>query len=209
MHNLKHNKVLHETNLFVHVQHHEVPWIGFDKRCEIEPSATTAGRSRCTRLQERPRRARGLGLLRGRGVQLDEMDTSYFLSRDIVIPTLGEKAWRCGARSRRHAPQRVGGSRLPEPADQPGRRARLEGRDLSRHAPARADWRGWLPATSVSAAVAGFVAVLVGFTSSVAIVFRPRPPSARHRSSWPRGCGRSASHGGCARSSPSLCCASR
>ena len=29
--------MLHEHNLFVTVQHHEVPWIGFDKRCEIEP----------------------------------------------------------------------------------------------------------------------------------------------------------------------------
>ena len=37
LHNLKHNKVLHETNLFVTVKHHEVPWVGFDKRCEIEP----------------------------------------------------------------------------------------------------------------------------------------------------------------------------
>ena len=37
LHNLKHNKVLHEQNLFVTVQHHEVPWVGFNKRCEIEP----------------------------------------------------------------------------------------------------------------------------------------------------------------------------
>ena len=36
MHNLKHNKVLHEQNVFVTVRHHEVPWIGFDKRCEVE-----------------------------------------------------------------------------------------------------------------------------------------------------------------------------
>ncbi len=27
LHNLKHNKVLHERNLFVTVKHHEVPWI--------------------------------------------------------------------------------------------------------------------------------------------------------------------------------------
>ena len=32
LHNLKHNKVLHEHNLFVTVRQHEVPWIGFDKR---------------------------------------------------------------------------------------------------------------------------------------------------------------------------------
>ncbi len=32
LHNLKHNKVLHEHNLFVTVNNHEVPWIGLDKR---------------------------------------------------------------------------------------------------------------------------------------------------------------------------------
>ena len=34
--------------------------------------------------------------LEGRGVSLDDMSTSYFLSRDIVIPTLGEgmPMWR-------------------------------------------------------------------------------------------------------------------
>ncbi|MFM7705237.1 MAG: potassium transporter Kup, partial [Rubrivivax sp.] len=37
LHNLKHNKVLHERNLFVTVQHHEVPWVGFDRRLEVEP----------------------------------------------------------------------------------------------------------------------------------------------------------------------------
>jgi KUP system potassium uptake protein len=38
----------------------------------------------------------GLELLRGHGVNLDEMDTSYFLSRDIVIPTIGSgmAEWR-------------------------------------------------------------------------------------------------------------------
>ena len=28
--------MLHEQNLFVTVQHHEVPWIGFNRRCEVE-----------------------------------------------------------------------------------------------------------------------------------------------------------------------------
>ncbi|MFM2341773.1 MAG: hypothetical protein RLZZ592_1426, partial [Pseudomonadota bacterium] len=31
MHNLKHNKVLHEHNLFVTVRHHDIPWIGFER----------------------------------------------------------------------------------------------------------------------------------------------------------------------------------
>ena len=45
LHNLKHNKVLHDTNLFVNVRHHEVPWIPASERCEMRRSATTAGRS--------------------------------------------------------------------------------------------------------------------------------------------------------------------
>jgi KUP system potassium uptake protein len=36
LHNLKHNKVLHERNLFVTVRNHEVPWIGMSKRLEVE-----------------------------------------------------------------------------------------------------------------------------------------------------------------------------
>ncbi|MGZ5205078.1 MAG: potassium transporter Kup, partial [Caldimonas sp.] len=37
LHNLKHNKVLHERNLFVTVRHHEVPWIAESARCDTEP----------------------------------------------------------------------------------------------------------------------------------------------------------------------------
>jgi KUP system potassium uptake protein len=90
LHNLKHNKVLHETNLFVTVRHHELPWIAFDKRCEVEP----LGRN-CWQVtlhfgfKNDPDVPEALQQLTARGVQLDPMDTSYFLSRDIVIPTLG------------------------------------------------------------------------------------------------------------------------
>ena len=45
LHNLKHNKVLHDTNLFVTVRHHEVPWIRGDRALpRWRRSATTAGR---------------------------------------------------------------------------------------------------------------------------------------------------------------------
>ena len=96
MHNLKHNKVLHETNLFVTVRHHEVPWIGFDKRVEVEPLGHD-----CWQVvlhfgfKNDPDVPEALALLRGRGVQLNDMDTSYFLSREIVIPSMtkGLGAW--------------------------------------------------------------------------------------------------------------------
>jgi KUP system potassium uptake protein len=97
MHNLKHNKVLHEYNLFVNVQQHDVPWIGFEKRVDM----TALGHD-CWAVtlhfgfKNDPDVPEALKLLEGRGVPLDEMQTSYFLSRDIVIPTFGDgmSIWR-------------------------------------------------------------------------------------------------------------------
>jgi KUP system potassium uptake protein len=93
MHNLKHNKVLHEYNLFVTVQHHDVPWIGFDKRVSVH----SLGHD-CWQVvlhfgfKNDPDVPEALQALKGRGVPLDDMDTSYFLSRDVVIPTLAQGA---------------------------------------------------------------------------------------------------------------------
>ncbi len=97
LHNLKHNKVLHRTNLFVTVLHHEVPWIGFDKRCEVK----ALGRD-CWQVtvhfgfKNDPDLPVALNLIGHRRIDLDPMDTSYFLSRDIVNPALGKgmTAWR-------------------------------------------------------------------------------------------------------------------
>jgi KUP system potassium uptake protein len=97
MHNLKHNKVLHEYNLFVSVRHHEVPWIGFDKRIEMEPLGHDCWQVALHfGFKNDPDVPEALKLLEGRGVPLDEMDTSYFLSRDVVVPTIGEgmALWR-------------------------------------------------------------------------------------------------------------------
>jgi KUP system potassium uptake protein len=97
MHNLKHNKVLHEQNLFVTVKHHDVPWIGFGKRVEVEPLGHDCWAVMLNfGFKNDPDVPEALGLLEGRGVHLDPMDTSYFLSRDIVIPTLGDgmAMWR-------------------------------------------------------------------------------------------------------------------
>ena len=90
LHNLKHNKVLHDQNLFVTVRNHEVPWIGMDKRLEIEPLGHD-----CWQVvvhysfKNDPDLPRALEQMRGRGCELDRMTTSYFLSRDVVVPTIG------------------------------------------------------------------------------------------------------------------------
>ena len=89
LHNLKHNKVLHEQNLFVTVMLHEVPWIGFNRRCQVEPLGHDCWKVTLHfGFKNDPDVPEALQLLQGR-VQLDDMETSYFLSRDTVIPTFG------------------------------------------------------------------------------------------------------------------------
>ena len=97
MHNLKHNKVLHEHNLFVTVRHHDIPWIGFERRISMEPLGHDCWQVTLNfGFKNEPDVPEALKLLQGRGVPLDDMDTSYFLSRDIVMPTIGEgmSLWR-------------------------------------------------------------------------------------------------------------------
>ena len=90
LHNLKHNKVLHEHNLFVTVLMHEVPWIGADRRIEIDSLG-----HRCWQVvihygfKNEADVPRALEQIRNRGCELEPMTTSYFLSRDSVVPTVG------------------------------------------------------------------------------------------------------------------------
>lgn len=97
MHNLKHNKVLHERNLFVTVRHHDVPWVGFNERLQVDALGHDCWTVTLNfGFKNEPDVPQALVLLKTHGVVLDEMDTSYFLSRDIVIPTLGRgmSMWR-------------------------------------------------------------------------------------------------------------------
>ena len=97
LHNLKHNKVLHERNLFVTVRNHEVPWVGMDKRVESESLGGD-----CWEViihygfKNEPDVPAALAQLRTQGCKLDSMSTSYFLSRDVIIPRMNNSMahWR-------------------------------------------------------------------------------------------------------------------
>ncbi len=90
LHNLKHNKVLHEHNLFVTVRNHEVPWIGLDKRVEIESLGHDCWQVVINYgFKNNPDVPKALQQIKGRGCEMEAMSTSYFLSRDVVIPTVG------------------------------------------------------------------------------------------------------------------------
>ena len=97
LHNLKHNKVLHEINLFVTVVNHEVPWIGMDKRLSIESLGHDCWQVVVNYgFKNDPDLPKALQNMKGRGCDLDAMTTSYFLSRDTVVPTIGSgmAQWR-------------------------------------------------------------------------------------------------------------------
>jgi KUP system potassium uptake protein len=97
LHNLKHNKVLHKQNLFVTVKSHEVPWINRDERLEVEPLGNECWQVMLhLGFMNEPDVPEALKQLKRHGVTIDDMETSYFLSRDIVIPTIGSgmAPWR-------------------------------------------------------------------------------------------------------------------
>ncbi|GAA5236225.1 potassium transporter Kup [Verticiella sediminum] len=97
LHNLKHNKVLHENNLFVTLVPHEVPRIPPEQRLY----ASALG-NRCWELQVHTGFTDDLDLAATieraglPGCRLDAMTTSYFLSRVIVVstPGAGMAPWR-------------------------------------------------------------------------------------------------------------------
>ncbi len=97
LHNLKHNKVLHKQNLFVNVQNHEVPWIDEKERLEIASIG-----NECWQVvihygfKDDPDVPGALAKLNGMGCEISPMTTSYFLSRDSIVPTVtgGMAQWR-------------------------------------------------------------------------------------------------------------------
>ena len=97
LHNLKHNKVLHAQNLFVNVQNHEVPWVSDAERLVVSPLGHD-----CWQVvihygfKDNPDVPGALAQLRGMGCDVSPMTTSYFLSRDSIVPTIGSgmSQWR-------------------------------------------------------------------------------------------------------------------
>ena len=97
LHNLKHNKVLHETNVFVTVRSQEVPRIDENKRLSVKPLG-----NQCWEViihygfKDDPDVPLALAPLTQQGCNLSPMATSYFLSRDSIVPVIdgGMAQWR-------------------------------------------------------------------------------------------------------------------
>jgi KUP system potassium uptake protein len=87
LHNLKHNKVLHEKVFFVTVRTLDTPQATPAERAKVEEMAL--GIYRITLFygfMESPNIPRALELLRDQGIDFNPMQTSYFLGRETVVP---------------------------------------------------------------------------------------------------------------------------
>jgi KUP system potassium uptake protein len=88
LHNLKHNKVLHERVLFVTVQNTDEPEVPAERRAEVSELAPGIHRVILRYgFIESPDIPEALRNLDG-GVKFDEMQASYFLGRDVLVPAM-------------------------------------------------------------------------------------------------------------------------
>ncbi len=90
LHNLKHNQVLHERNLILTVVFHDVPWIAFAQRVEVTALVPGFWKVQVNYgFKNTPDVPQALELCREKGLPLNLFETSYFLSRETVVPTKG------------------------------------------------------------------------------------------------------------------------
>ena len=88
MHNLKHNKVLHEKNVILTVRTAETPRVKEADRIKIEPVNDDFKKVLITYgFMESPNIPKALGLCRKLGLKFDIMATSFFLGRRSVVPS--------------------------------------------------------------------------------------------------------------------------
>jgi len=90
LHNLNHNKVLHERVVFLTVETRDVPWVPFTERISSEDLGNG-----CWRVvvrygfMNRPDVTRALELCGALGLDFNLMETSFFLSRQKIVAVAG------------------------------------------------------------------------------------------------------------------------
>jgi KUP system potassium uptake protein len=90
LHNLKHNQVLHERNVVLTVVFHEVPWVPMEERVQVEALGHSFWRVTLNfGFMNTPDVPRALALTEPQGLRIPVFETSYFLSRETVVPTPG------------------------------------------------------------------------------------------------------------------------
>ncbi|MBS0192652.1 MAG: potassium transporter Kup [Proteobacteria bacterium] len=97
LHNLKHNKVLHEVNVILTVHTEDTPRVEPSRRLQLEALGEGFFRMRLRYgFAEQPHIPQALSDCRWQGLGMDPMDTTYFLSQERVVASRqpGMATWR-------------------------------------------------------------------------------------------------------------------
>jgi KUP system potassium uptake protein len=97
LHNLKHNQVLHQRNLILTVVFQDIPWVPAADRVRVEALAPGFwGVQVNYGFKDTPDIPAALARCRSAELPIDLFETTYFLSRETIIPTRapGMMLWR-------------------------------------------------------------------------------------------------------------------
>jgi KUP system potassium uptake protein len=90
MHNLKHNQVLHERNLILTVEFHDVPWVAAQDRVQVQALAPGFWQVKVNYgFMDTPDIPQALAQCKSPELPINLFETSYFLSRETIVPTRG------------------------------------------------------------------------------------------------------------------------
>nr|HMS80117.1 KUP/HAK/KT family potassium transporter [Burkholderiaceae bacterium] len=90
LHNLKHNQVLHETNVILTVAFEARPWVPAGERARVEPLGRGFWRVLLRYgFMETPDVPAALATADLKGLRVPLFETTWFLSREAVVPTPG------------------------------------------------------------------------------------------------------------------------
>jgi KUP system potassium uptake protein len=90
LHSLKHFQTLHDRVVFLTIEFREVPWVPFEERLVCERLGGNCWRVRVRYgFMNRPDVTRALEHCGAFGLDIDAMETSYFVSRQRVVPSAG------------------------------------------------------------------------------------------------------------------------
>jgi KUP system potassium uptake protein len=97
LHNLAHNQILHERVIFLTVIYREIPYVPDEKRVRVEALLRGFYRVRVFYgFMDKPDLIAALEACRGDGLEFNLLATSFFVSRETIVPTPdgGMADWR-------------------------------------------------------------------------------------------------------------------
>ncbi len=90
LHNLSHNKVLHERVVLLTAVVEDEPWVPFSERVAVESLGNGCWRIKVRfGFKNRTDVPQALALCRPQGLAFEMMETSFFLSRETLVPVAG------------------------------------------------------------------------------------------------------------------------